>query len=90
MTFEWDCQAAMAASERLKAMAEDTSCEAAVCEGTGIPNVVENAEIYSQEFSDMLNKYAEALYTDGTNLEKKTVYFNFMDDDMGASLTSSC
>ena len=28
MTFEWDCQAAMAASERLKAMAEDTSCEA--------------------------------------------------------------
>ncbi|MBD5095621.1 MAG: hypothetical protein HDT40_01220 [Lachnospiraceae bacterium] len=87
MTFEWDCQAAMAASERLKAMAEDTSCEADICEGTGIPNVVENAEVYSQEFSDMLNKYAEALYADGTNLEKKTVYINIMDDDIGRNLT---
>lgn len=90
MTFEWDCQAAMAASERLKAMAEDISCEVVVCEGTGIPNIVENAEIYSQEFSDMLNKYAEALYTDGTNLEKKTVYLNIMDDDIGRNLSLPC
>lgn len=90
MTFEWDCQVAMAASEMLKAMAEDTSCEVAVCEGTGIPNVVENAEVYSQEFSDMLNKYAEALYADGTNLEKKTVYLNIMDDNIGQSLTLPC
>lgn len=90
MTFEWNSQAALAASERLKAMAEDTSCEAAICDGGVVSVTVSNAEEYFQEISGMISCYAEALYADGTNLEKKTVYFNIMDDDMGASLTSSC
>lgn len=90
MTFEWDSQAAMEASNNLKVMAESIGCEAAVCEGVGTPNVVENAEVYFQAFSDMLDNYAKALYTDGENLEKKTVYLNIMDDDIGESLTLSC
>lgn len=89
MTFEWNSQAALAASERLKAMAEDTSCEAAVCYGV-VSVAVSDAEEYFEEISGLISCYAEALYTDGTNLEKKTVYFNIMDDDMGASLTSLC
>lgn len=90
MTFEWNSQAALTASSSLKAMAGDTSCETAICNGSVVSVTVEKAEDYSQETSDMVACYAEALYTDGANIEKKTVYFNIMDDKIGTSLTMSC
>lgn len=90
MTFEWNSQAALIASRNLKAMAEDTSCETAICNGSVASVTVAKAEDYSQEISGMISSYAEALHTDGANIEKKTVYFNFMDDTIGTSLTMSC
>ncbi len=61
-----------------------------ICNGSVVSVTVAKAADYSQEISDMISCYAEALYTDGANLEKKTVCFNIMDDNIGTSLTMSC
>ncbi len=79
MIFEWSFEAGMTASENIKSIAEDTSCSPAICDNSVVSDGVANAENYFQEFSDMINLYAEALYTDGENIGKKTIYLNTVD-----------